>query len=64
MWIKVSDVVRLGVGRPKVIEACAYLDAQISSRFPTVGDKSFRLIESEEANRIVISFAVGPEVSE
>jgi hypothetical protein len=62
--IEVSHIVGLRVDRLAKLVTHAELETEFAIHFPTVGDKRFRLRETEEAQRIEGLFAVSPEISE
>src|SRR6185369_9563996 len=63
-WIEVRHIVGLRVDRLAKLVTHAELETQLAIHFPTIGDKRFRLRESEEAQRIESLFAVSSEISE
>src|ERR1043165_959627 len=64
MRVEVRHVIRLRKSWTEVVVPGTEFEAQVLSGFPTIVDESLDLIESEEANRIVIRFAVSAEITQ
>src|SRR6185369_12235467 len=64
MRVEVRHVIRLSRSWTEVVVPGAEFEAQVLSGFPTIVDESFDLIESEEANRIIIRFAVSTKITQ